>query len=299
MLFESLENRRLMSVSLSAAGVLTVTGKNDINPVNADAINIYASGTNLKVNDNGVLSTFQLSKVKSLVVNLRAGADQLKIDPNVTLPSTIDSGSGGTTSGDNIQGGSGPDLIYVRSSFGVAKGGGGNDNLQNFGGINLLYGENGNDTLISKRTTTSDSRYEGGNGTDTIDYTMATINMVLRNGQSGEYIAGTTPPVVNGASLPDGVLTMENFYSGSGNDFVYGTAGNNIIRSGAGKDQVRAGAGNDTVNGGTGEDALYGEDGNDTFYSKDNTKDFLSGGIGTDKANKDAIDILNSVEGSF
>lgn len=117
MLLESLESRRLMSVSLSAAGVLTVTGKNDPNPANGDHINIYVSGSNLKVNDNSAVSTFQLTKVKSLVVNLRAGDDNLTIDPNVTLPSTIDSGTATSFAGDVIQGGSGPDLIYLRATM--------------------------------------------------------------------------------------------------------------------------------------------------------------------------------------
>lgn len=300
MRIESLESRHLMSVTLSAAGVLTVTGRNDFNPGNADTIDIYVSGTSLKVKDNGLLSSYVLGKVKSIVVNLRAGGDKLTIDPSVSLPSTIDSGLGAAGSaGDEIQGGSGPDLILMRSTFGTARGGGGNDNLQNFGSGNSLYGENGNDVLISKTGGTADNGYYGGNGIDTIDFTAFTDNIVLRNGLSGEYIPGTSPLVVNGASFPDNVQSMENFYSGSGNDFVYGTAGANIIRAGAGTDQVRAGAGNDTINGGAGEDALYGEDGNDTFFAKDNTKDFLSGGIGNDTANKDAIDILNSVEGSF
>ncbi|QOV88896.1 calcium-binding protein [Humisphaera borealis] len=299
MLLESLESRRLMSVSLSAAGVLTVTGKNDPNPANGDHINIYVSGSNLKVNDNSAVSTFQLTKVKSLVVNLRAGDDNLTIDPNVTLPSTIDSGTATSFAGDVIQGGSGPDLIYLRSYYGLAKGGAGNDTLQNLGGINILSGDGGDDVLINKAVGTTESKFAGGSGTDTIDYSTATYNMILRNGQVGEYFLSNGAPVINGPGLPDAVETMENFYSGSGNDYIYGTSGNNIIRAGAGKDQVRAGAGNDTINGGTGEDALFGEDGNDTFYSKDSTKDFLSGGIGTDKANKDAIDVINSVEASF
>jgi Ca2+-binding RTX toxin-like protein len=304
MMIEVMESRRLMSASLSAAGVLTVVGKDSNDPVSYDDIDIYVSGSELRVREDtlstpAVVSRFQLAKVKSIVVNLRAGDDDLTLDANVFLPSTIDSGVGGGGGGDNIQGGSGPDVINVRNPFTSAVGGNGNDTLTNFAGASTLNGQGGNDSLINKFPGTSESKFIGGTGTDSINYSSATFGMILRNGQCGQYIAGTTPPVIDGSTLPDTVETMENFYSGSGNDFVYGTAGNNIIRSGAGKDQVRAGAGNDTINGGTGEDALYGEDGNDTFFAKDSTKDFLSGGLGNDTANKDAIDILNSVEGSF
>lgn len=298
-MYETLESRRLMSVSLNATtGLLTVMGKNDANPMNGDSIAAWTSGTSLKVNDNGAISTFALSKVKSIAVYLRAGDDTVTIDPSVTIPCLLDSGTS-TMGGESLRGGSGNDTIIVRGIYSEAYGGAGNDIIQNYGDGNRMYGQSGNDTLSSKRTTTTDSRYEGGTGVDTIDYSSATINMVLRNGQSGEYMLSSGVPIVFGSTFPDGVYGMENFTSGSGNDYVYGTSGNNILKGGGGNDQIRGGDGNDTLYGGTGEDALFGEGGNDVFYSKDSIKDFLSGGLGYDSANRDAIDVINSVEASF
>lgn len=127
---------------------------------------------------------------------------------------------------------------------------------------------------------------------------MATFSMVLRNGSVGEYFMSGSTPIVSGPGQ-DGVYNAENLYSGSGNDYVYGNSANNVLKGNAGNDQLRGGDGNDTLHGGAGQDACYGENGDDIFYAKDGAKDFLSGGYGYDRANRDAIDIVNSVEGSF
>ncbi|QOV89121.1 M10 family metallopeptidase C-terminal domain-containing protein [Humisphaera borealis] len=296
MLLESLESRRLMSVSLSPAGLLTVMGKDDADHANGDTISAYVSGLSLKVNDNGVISTFLLSKVKNIAVYLRAGEDTVTIDPSVKIPCLLDSGPS-TFHGDILRGGGGNDTLLLRSSLGEAYGGAGNDSLQNFGVESSLYGEAGNDTLISKQSRASESFYDGGTGVDTLDYSSATIDMLLRNGLAGGYSSVGGPLFRLG--ITDGVQGMENLFAGSGNDYIYGNASNNILKGNAGNDYIEGGDGNDTIYGGSGEDAMFGQNGNDTFYSKDGIKDFLAGGSGTDKANKDAIDIVNSVEASF
>ena len=299
MLLETLESRRMMSVSLNTTtGLLTVMGKNDANPANGDVITASVSGTTLQVNDNGAAHSFAVSKVKKIAVYARAGDDKVTIGTTVKIPTLLDSGSS-TLGGETLKGGSGPDIIILRGNFSFAFGGAGHDNVQNFGSGNRLYGEAGHDTLLSKRTTTSDSRYDGGIGVDTMDYSMATINMLLRNGQSGQYVPGTSPLVISGASFPDGIYGMENLFSGSGNDYIFGDASNNALKGNAGKDQLHGGDGNDTLYGGTGEDALFGENGLDLFFADDGFKDFVSGGAGSDVARCDAIDILNSVEVKF
>lgn len=296
MLFESLENRRLMSVSLNVAtGLLTVQGKDDW--MNTDAISATVSADKLKVNDNGVVHNFPLNLVKKISVFAKKGADSVIIDPSVTLPTLIDSGAAHPSgaAGDFIQGGSGKDRILIQGNFSTAKGGGNADTLENYGGYNSFNGEAGNDRLVNTHGGTSESSWNGGGGVDTMDYSAHTENMVLRNGVVGWYYPDTSPPIVAGPGA-DSVANCENFFAGKGDDFIYGTAANNVLMGGAGNDVIRGGDGNDSIYGGTGEDALFGEAGNDTLYAKDGAKDFLSGGLGSDTGHKDAIDIINSVE---
>jgi Ca2+-binding RTX toxin-like protein len=51
--------------------------------------------------------------------------------------------------------------------------------------------------------------------------------------------------------------------------------------------------------GGAGADKLYGLAGNDRFYAQDGVRDTVSGGTGTDKARRDTIDVLTSIEGAL
>lgn len=296
MLFESLEDRRLMSVSLNvASGLLTVQGKDDW--MNTDVITAKVQAGQLKVNDNGIVHSFPVASVKKIAIYARKGADTVKLDATVNIPSFIDSGAGHPAggTGDYIQGGSGKDTILLKSSFSTAYGGGNADVLENHGGYNKFYGEAGNDRLVNKHGGTSESGWDGGSGVDTMDYSAHTENMVLRNGVVGWYYPDTTPPVVAGPGA-DSVANCENFFAGKGDDYIYGTSAANILKGNAGNDVIRGGDGNDAIYGGTGEDALFGEAGNDSLFSKDGIKDFLSGGSGTDSGNKDAIDIINSVE---
>ncbi|MDB5294653.1 MAG: cya 3, partial [Phycisphaerales bacterium] len=296
MLIENLETRRLLSVSLDPASkLLTINGTND-----PDAITVTVQSGQLKVTDNGVVTTFPLPAVKKLAVNAKAGADVVTLAPSVLLPSAIDTGTGapGGQPGDQVQGGGGNDVISVKGDFETVSGGAGDDALYNYGGFNRLYGEAGNDTLAGRgpSTISSESGYNGGAGVDTLDFSAATTGLVMRNGTFGYYFKGPSgPPIVSGDAA-DSATSFENFYGGAGADYLYGTDGNNILKGNGGNDYLGGGGGADFLYGGAGQNALFGNDGNDTFYTKNGIKDYLEGGAGTDKANKDAIDVLNSVE---
>ena len=325
MLLENLESRRLMSVSLDPASkLLTVTGTNE-----ADVISANVQNKQLKVTDNGVTRTYALSAVKKIAVYAKAGADAVTIDPSVFLPTFIDTGVGHPTGGlgDEVRGGSGPDTVHVYSFLADVFAGAGDDRLVNYGTQNSLYGEAGNDTFVSRAQGggVSDSGYVGGAGGDTMDYSAATKGLLIRTNGAGEYVPGTgIPPFVPGFAR-DAVAGMENLYGGSGDDFVFGDAAHNVLRGNGGNDYVRGGGGDDKLYGGADADALFGDDGNDyvegndghdflsagagtdalhggngddVFYSRDGAKDFVSGGAGHDKAARDAVDVLNSVEGT-
>jgi Ca2+-binding RTX toxin-like protein len=222
MTIESLESRRLLSVSLnSATHVLTINGT-----ANDDTITVAVVVDKVVVTDNGVVSTFARANVSRVVAFANAGADQVTIQPSVFIPTTLYSGPG-------------DDLLKGGSASG---------------------------------------QYSGGTGADTIDYSAATGGLVIRNGTSGSYFAGSgTPPTVVGDGA-DVLSGFENFTGGAGNDYIYGTVGVNVIKGNGGNDYIRAAAGNDTI------------------YAREGESDFISGGIGTDQARKDPFDTATGVE---
>lgn len=330
-LIETLENRQLMSVSLDGAtGVLTVNGT-----AGHDVISAKTVGSNLVVTDNGVTKSFAASKVKSLKVLAKAGADKVTISSNVYKPAYIDTGTGAGVLGDSVQSGSGNDTIIVGSAHSTVLAGNGNDIIVNKVGLSSLFGQAGNDAFrVQTVGEVTETKYDGGTGVDTIRYAEAdtgtpagpgTKGILVKGGQVGYYaLAGATPAFVGGGkdTIPgveniNGTNRNDYIYTGNvkatvralgGHDFVqagaladkiFGGTGNDALHGGDGNDYIEGNAGNDFLSGSYGADALYGNDGNDTFYSKDGTKDFLSGGFGTDKANRDAIDVINSVEGNL
>lgn len=287
-----------MSVSFNGTtGVVTVTGTDNLP---GDIISVRVQNGLLQVTDNNVVSSFTATKVKKLVINAGFGEDHVTLAPSVAVPSVIDTGPGGS-GGDRIQGGSGNDTIYVRCIGGEIRGGAGNDTIHALGGLNSHLGEAGNDTFkISSGSVSTESGYVGGDGNDTVDFSAVSGGLLIRNGSTGPYVANSgTPPQLQFGMSHDALNGIETFIGTQGNDYIYGNHRDNYIDGQSGNDYIRGGDGNDTLIGGSGEDALYGDNGADQFFSRDGTKDFLSGGAGTDKARRDAVDILNSIEGSL
>jgi Ca2+-binding RTX toxin-like protein len=322
MMFDTLETRRLMSVSLNAAThVLTIQGT-----AGYDAITVDVADGKVKVTDNGVQSSFAKAGVAKVVAFGKAGNDFITLTPNVFIPSELHSGTVGDPNGDKLQGGSGKDAIFLEDVAADGNGGAGDDALVVFGDSNIARGQAGNDTikLTGEGTYSGDNGFNGGPGVDTIDYSNLLTGVFLQNGPSGPYILfdGGVPGAVGDT---DGIAEFENFTGGQGDDYLYGTSGPNVLRGNGGADVIKGRAGDDKAYGGAGADALFGEDGNDflqgdagndflsagagadslngndgddVFYSKDGNQDFLAGGAGTDKATRGATDVVNSVEQS-
>ena len=317
---ETLEGRQLMSVALNTIShVLTITGTSK-----ADAITVDVKDGFVKVNDNGSAKSFAKASVGKIVVSAGSGNDQVTLTSNVYIPSALYSGSSSDPTGDRLQGGSGPDTIVLQGFASQGRGGAGNDQIYvAYGDTNVALGEGGNDLikLTNPATYSGDNGFNGGTGTDTLDYGAIPFGVVLTNGKSGPYAFVDGKPVAVGDI--DTVSGFENFTGGAGNDFITGTSGPNTLRGNGGNDNLAGGAGNDTLfggsandalfgedgddylqgdagndflSGGGGKDALHGNDGDDVFYSKDGIADFLAGGAGYDKATRDAIDVLNSIE---
>lgn len=163
---------------------------------------------------------------------------------------------------ENLQGGSGNDLIFGSAVANTLFGEGGNDSLYGFGGSDILEGSIGNDYLVSGD---GNDAARGGDGDDTI---YAGTGDDLLDGMAGnDYLdAGDGTDVVVG---------------GVGNDTTYGGAGDDQIDMMAGADWVYAGDGNDTVRGGDDNDNLFGNNGIDVIYSGAGN-DGLYGGEGND-----------------
>jgi serralysin len=120
----------------------------------------------------------------------------------------------------------------------------------------LLFGEDGDDTLVS--TTSA----KGGAGNDLI---------VGRGSLSGD----------DGNDVIVGDAQPSTIYGGTGNDELSGGSGKDSIWGNSGADLIRGGTYPDKLYGGPGDDTVYGNSGNDLLEGGPG-RDALSGGPGAD-----------------
>ena len=268
-MFESLEGRRLLSVSATfASGVLTVTGDSADNHVH---ILRDTSGHAVVKNGDTVIKTLNYADLKQIKASLLGGNDTLDIGPNITTPSTLSGGDGN----DAIQGGAGKDSI---------DGNGGNDNLRGGDGADSLNGGDGNDVLDGQK---GPDNLSGGGGMDTVTYAAApgavkvTLDNVANDGGPGRAATATEPAIP-----PEGDNVhsdIEHLVGSKGNDMLSG-AGAPVpvaIDGGDGNDTLVGSSHNDSLNGGGGNDNLSGGDGDDRLIGGPGG-DRLSGGGGID-----------------
>lgn len=193
---------------------------------------------------------------------------------------TLEAGLGG----DTLSGGDGNDLL-VRGGYGV-------DNTWN-----LLYGDDGDDTIRLEDGINVIDFIDGGDGIDTLEILPAdnrnlSVNMNTNN----------VSDLVVGAQE---FYNVENITTAGGNDTIIGDAQNSVLNGGAGNDSVDGGDGDDTIIGGTGSDSLAGGAGSDTLtggadadtFFADGTADLITDfdttdGLGdNDPSNNDFIDL--------
>jgi Ca2+-binding RTX toxin-like protein len=114
-----------------------------------------------------------------------------------------------------------------------------------------------------------------GGGMAENDNVMADISIILC-GAGDDKVTGTT------------TAHAETMFGGAGADSLDGAAGNDELNGDAGGDSLTGGAGQDVINGGSGDDMINCQD--------MNTVDTVDGGIGTDSATRDLVDIITNVE---
>lgn len=212
--------------------------------------------------------------------------------------------------------------ISADGHLGVTISGDASDNIFDFSnvilnGIGLIFGGNGNDTIIGNAL--SANIIDGGAGNDTLiggagdDIFQVGLNAGLDsfNGGTGfdTIIASANGAKISAAALMgieaisggsffsvqifatanDDILDFKNMTltnianidGGAGNDTITGSVGDDIISGGDGDDILNGGAGNDTLSSGKGFDILSGGAGDDSFYVSSGM-DIYKGGSGYD-----------------
>ncbi|EGF93280.1 hemolysin-type calcium-binding repeat 2 copies family protein [Asticcacaulis biprosthecium C19] len=194
---------------------------------------------------------------------------------------------------DSLYGGGGNDTIYGGDNYDVIYGG---------DGVNELYGEGGDD-YIQTQTSFYGSTYDGGDGSDMLDYSWIfgdygiVIDLTVGTYTDGfgsetllnfERVLGT-----QGSETLIGTTGANQIYGNAGNDSIVGFGGADTLNGGEGNDTVTALTdfdGEDSVDGGEGDDVItssgygtfLGGDGNDTVLANNGANETLDGGAGTD-----------------
>jgi Ca2+-binding RTX toxin-like protein len=129
---------------------------------------------------------------------------------------------------------------------------------------------------------------DGGGGSDTADYSYATV--VTANLNTGVVAEGS-------GTVVDQLISIENVVSGAGSDLLIGNEANNLLDARAGNDLVYGGAGNDTLMGVGGADKLYAGSGSDVLYF-DKAASVIDGGADDKVTHAQMLTIAQGVTGT-
>ncbi|MCC6624027.1 MAG: calcium-binding protein [Deltaproteobacteria bacterium] len=203
------------------------------------------------------------------VFNGGAGTDVLDwsarsaVGVTVSIDGVANDGETGGDEGDNVKSDV-EDLIGT--DFDDALTGSASNNLFVGGdGDDVMSGLGGNDIFDESAADSGSDTFNGGLGTDLVDYSARTVALIVTmdgvdadDGESGE--------------ADDVEADIEDLWGGTAADDITGNALANFIDGGAEDDTLDGGAGNDTLFGAAGADDLVGGLGDD----------LLDGGAGTD-----------------
>lgn len=269
-----LDNTPVRVAYLSNANALVQAYQNqlviDLGNTN-NVLQIFGTGGNLLVRENGSDTTYDAELFTGIVVNGGTANDYIRVK-NTTLPVSVYGNAGNDTiitaeGNDYVEGGLGNDAINL---------GDGNDYAIGNDETDTLYGGNGNDTLT------------GGPGRN------------LMYGEAGDDLlgGGNRPDTLYGGPGNDRMLGRaggDALFGEDDNDILDGGTGNDGLLGGDGNDSLIGGPGNDTLRGGRGDDTLRGDNDIDRLYG-DAGSDLLDGGLQGDYGYADALDILISIE---
>jgi Ca2+-binding RTX toxin-like protein len=238
-----------------------------------------------------------MGTVETLSITSFSGNDSLAADAGVTLPMSIDAGSGD----DEITTGDAADLV---------QGGDGNDTLNGAGGGDRIVGNRGGDTMnggASADTTV----WNNGDGSDVMNGDAGADRVEVNLSGAGDT---STLQVENGRVRYDrlnpgpfnlSIGTAETFELNTlGGDDTLSTAlgvpmslvadggeGNDTLGGSDEPDTFFGGPGDDRLDPGAGHDVADGGEGSDHLSVRDGAGDLARGGAGFDRAVADALDV--------
>ncbi len=267
---------------------------------------IGGSGADLLDGGRGLDHASYASAATPILADLRTGIVRLAdgIDRLVSIEA-IDGGSAGDgmtgddghnafygmAGADTLVGNGGNDTLVGGCGNDQVDGGDGYDNLTGGAGNDRLLGGTGDDYLNIGRTYrfAGDSIvhidagrdvYDGGDGEDTLIldagtlYNPANPTTPFFGVTSAQINLGLGTLRLNDDDSRSTVDSIENVWTGSGDDAITGSAAANYFQVGDGSNVVYAGGGNDTIIGGwftytkVGGDTLNGGAGNDLIYGE-------------------------------
>lgn len=115
----------------------------------------------------------------------------------------------------------------------------------------IIFGKKGNDILSGGL---GNDYLNGGSGRDTAEFSSRNNRINLNSAKWQDTGEGK-----------DRLKSIENVFSGSGNDIITGNKAANTINGQEGNDRIYGGKGDDLLIGGSGQDRIWGQGGRDTF----------------------------------
>jgi Ca2+-binding RTX toxin-like protein len=255
---EKLEDRRMLSASLSNSGLLKVVGTAGDDTI---TINLNTAKTKITVNDGTATKSFTRTAVKTISVLSGDGADTITVGSGIKQQITIKSGEGN----DTVNGGSGREIVFA---------GGGDDSINGGGGSDQVFGGDGNDTI---------------DGGSSADYLYGDLDDdVITGGSGNDVLAGDSEDtLVFSGQPPFDIIGNDNLNGGDGNDWLLG--GTRVAFGGStpfftdnGQDTFTGGPGNDIIDKGGNDDTVTDEDadGFDDFIPVEDQARVQEGGPG-------------------
>jgi Ca2+-binding RTX toxin-like protein len=317
MMFESLEDRRLMAADIDFVdGILTIQGdsQNDwveVKPIQQAIPEFTRIPKPGQIPDIPTVWTLQVTlghiAPRSTTPAIYSTVSELAWEPGLIDKIVFHGASGhdhfynNTDIPSELHGESGVDHLYGGSAEDELHGGSSTDFLYGKDGDDLLIGSWGHDKIDGGAGEDSTEAYVFGNATvgnsslSRIFYswsetdTLKSIEHVKLQGSrsnnsliASQFTAGDVE-FYGGGGHDTLIGGSGNDYldGGSGNDKLYGNNGFDTLLGGSNNDKLYGGDNNDTLRGGSGTDELYGESGSDTLYGEAND-DFLYGGDNND-----------------
>lgn len=268
-----------------ATATHTVTGGND-----TDTLDFSAAASSVTVDISNSTSS-QTSggggtlRLTDAIENV-SGSDSSDTITGNSLVNVISGGSGSDTiygglGGDTLYGGAGNDRLYADTisgsitdtSINTLYGGEGSDLIWGSMGADVIYGDDGNsygttsnDTIYAISGSDGSDYINGGQNTDTVDYSSIGSSYAINVTLNGATNATVT---ISGGDN-DTIVNIEDFIGGLGNDTIHGDNADNYLSGSGGDDTLFGGGGNDVLDDRTGINTFAGGAGNDTIIGTGN-----------------------------